>query len=66
MRNLVIYLKMRRKKICVNTYEQYMNDMKTHGKSHRVVDQNYVNNVTKKYNAMCKSIVRIVGGGKNV
>ena len=40
--------------------------MKIHVKNHRVVDQKYVNNVTKKYNAMCKSIVRIVGGGKNV
>ena len=53
------------KNFCVTTPNEYKNDMNIHIQEDKVVDQKYVNKVTKMFNETCKSLITILGIGEN-
>ena len=53
------------KKFVVNTPEQFISDMEVHVKGDKIVDKKFISKTTRKYNEMCKSLVKIVNMGQN-
>ena len=53
------------KKFAVNTPEQFIIDMEVHVKEDKIVDKKFVHKTTRKYNEICKSLVKIVNMGQN-
>ena len=53
------------KKLTVNKPENYADDMQNYVGKDKIVDKKFVNKVIKSSNEACKSLVRIVGIGKN-
>ena len=62
---MIIFPTDKSKKFSVDTVEGYKNDMMNHIEKYQIIDEKSVNRTVKKSNELSKSLVKIIGIGKN-